>query len=155
MANIKFVKPTLDLIEEIAKDMRQSDVEEVWASSHHTPLEALTKGWHASDYHAVAVCDGEPLVMFGLVKCDILSGSGSIWMLGSNRSLKYRKEFMVRTPLVIDEMLRICSHLSNRVHGKNVDSIKWLRRLGFTIDDPEPYGPDSELFHKFYIQRAC
>lgn len=153
MANIQFVRPTVEMVEAIAADMRVADVDEVWASNHHTPIEALMKGWQQSDFVAVAVYHGEPLVMLGLVKRDVLTGTGLIWMLGSNAALKYRRDFFTKTPPMIDEMLTICPRLCNMVHNKNRDSIRWLRWLGFTIEDPVPHGPDNELFHKFHKER--
>ena len=151
---IEFVRPTVEMVESIAAGMRQADADEVWASNHHTPLESMMKGWEASDFSTVAMCDGEPLVMIGLVKRDVLSGSGVVWMLGANRAMKYKKEFFRQTKPVIDEMLTICPRLCNMVHGKNTSSVQWLKWLGFTIDDPIPYGPDGELFHRFYLERS-
>ena len=153
MADIQFVRPTVEMVQTIAANMRQADADEVWASNHHTPIEALMAGWKLSDHVAVAVCNGEPLVMLGLVKRDILSGSGVVWLLGSTAAMKYRREFFTQTAPVIDEMLTICPRLCNMVHGKNRDSMRWLKSLGFTVEDPVPHGPDGELFHRFYLER--
>jgi len=151
---IEWVKPTAALVESIAADMRQADVEEVWASNHHTPIESMMKGWALSDFSTIAVNEiGEPLVMIGLVKRDVLTGSGVVWMLGANRAMKHKKEFFTQTKPVIDEMLTICLRLCNMVHSKNTNSITWLKWLGFTIEEPEPHGPDNELFHRFHLER--
>ena len=153
MAEITFVKPTMALVQAIAADMRQADIDEVWAAGHKTPLEALVDGWEASQYATIAMNGDEPACMFGLVKRDLLSGTGIIWMLGTNATFKYRREYLKRTPSVIDEMLTVCPRLCNMVHSKNINSIRWLRWLGFTIDDPVPHGPDDELFHRFHKER--
>lgn len=150
---IQWIKPTVELIESIAADMRQADIDEVWASNHHTPLESLMKGWKLSDLSTIAMCDDEPLVIIGLVKRDILTGSGVVWMLGANRAMNYRKEFLKQTKPVINEMLNVCPRLCNMVHSKNKNSMRWLKLLGFTIDDPIKYGPDDELFHRFHLER--
>lgn len=152
---VKFVPPTTEMVECISADMRQADIEEVWASNHHGPYEALMKGWLASDYVSVALADnGEPLAMLGLVKRDFLTGSGVVWLLGTNESMKHKKEFLKQTKQVIDDMLTICPRLCNMVHSKNKSSILWLKWLGFKLDDPEPYGPENELFHRFYLERS-
>lgn len=153
---VKWVSPTTEMVEVIARDMREADKVEVWASNHHLPLESLMKGWQLSDFTSVALSDeGEPLVMLGLVKRDILTGSGVVWMLGTNESMKHKKEFLKQTKQVIDEMLTICPRLCNMVHSKNKSSISWLKWLGFTIDEPVPYGPDNELFHRFHLERSA
>ena len=151
MAEIEFVKPERWMLESIANDMRPADILEIWVARKVTPLEALVDGWAKSHYSTVAMCDGEPLVMYGLVKGDILSGHGVVWMLGANSSLKYKRQFFIQTPPVIEQMLNICSKLYNMVHSKHTESIRWLEWLGFTIEDPQPHGPYNELFHKFHI----
>ena len=152
---IKFVRPTVEMVESIAADMRQADAEEVWASNHHSPLESMMKGLKLSDVSTVAIDDtGEPLVMIGLVKRDMLTGSGVVWMLGANKAMKHKKEFFRQTKPIINEMLTICPRLCNMVHNKNTNSILWLKWLGFTIEDPIPHGPDDELFHRFHLERS-
>ena len=153
MADIQFVRPTVEMVEAIAADMRQADIDEVWAAGHKTPLEALVDGWKVSKYATIAMNGDEPACMFGLVPRDLLSGTGIIWMLGTNATFKYRREYLKRTPAVIDEMLTICPRLCNMVHSKNINSIRWLKWLGFTIEDPVKYGPDDELFHRFHKER--
>lgn len=152
---IQWVKPTVALVKSIAADMRQADAEEVWASNHHTPIESMMKGWELSDVSTIAIDDnGEPLVMIGLVKRDMLTGSGVVWMLGADRAMKHKKEFFRQTKPIINEMLTICPRLCNMVHSKNTNSILWLKWLGFTIDEPIPHGPDDELFHRFHLERS-
>lgn len=151
---LRFVKPTEQLIEQIAADMRQADADEVWASHRHTPMQALMKGLELSDFSTVVMHDDTPLVMLGLVKRDILTDTGVVWLLGTNESLNHRKAFLKETKPVIDEMLSVCSRLCNMVHAKNIVSIQWLRRIGFTIDEPVPAGPDGELFHYFHLERG-
>lgn len=151
---IEFVAPTDELVKSIADDMRQADIDEVWASDHLSPIDALMNSWRMSECTTVATCKGEALVMFGLVKPTLLSDTGVIWMLGANKSLKYRREFLLKTPLVLDEMMTICPKLCNMVHSKHHESIRWLKWLGFTIEEPEVHGPENELFHRFYIERV-
>jgi len=151
---VKYVKPTVELVEEIARNMRQADVEEVWASDNFTPLEALMSSWKMSEYTVVITINDEPCVMMGLVIRDILSGNGIPWMLGTDTALKYKKKFFTEVPDVMTQMLSICPRLYNYVHSKNEVSIKWLKWIGFILCDPEPYGCEKELFHKFYIERT-
>lgn len=151
---IKYLPPTIEMVEEIARNMRQADVTEAWVSHHQTPLQALMESWKMSKYSVIITIDDEPCVMIGLVIRDILSGNGVPWMLGTDAALKHKKRFFTEVPSVIKEMLYVCSRLCNYVHCKNEVSIKWLKWIGFTLCDPEPYGCENELFHKFYIERT-
>ena len=151
---VKFIKPTQELIEAIAADMRQADVDEVWASNHYTPIEAMMSSWKASNQSVIVTVNDEPCVMIGLVIRDILSGAGIPWLLGTDNALKYKRHFLVQVPDIIDEMLTICPRLYNYVHAKNKISVSWLKRIGFTIDEPTFFGRDDELFHKFHLERV-
>lgn len=154
MSVIKFEKPTLEMVEYIAANMRDADRAEVWASNKKTPFESLMQGWELSHLVTVVTVNDVPCVMIGLVKRDLLSGHGVPWLLGTNGALKHRRQFLKLSPPVIQQMLSICPMLYNYVHVKNTVSIEWLRWLGFTICDPEPYGVCGELFHKFFIERC-
>ena len=153
-AEVKFVKPTDELVEFIAVNMRQADADEVWASNRHLPYEALMKGWKSSHSSVVVTVNNEPCVMLGLVIRDILSGSGVPWLLGTEGALKYKRHFLTQVPAVIDEMLTICQRLCNYVLIENKISIIWLKHIGFTVDNPSSYGVAGELFHRFHLERA-
>ena len=144
MSSVKFLQPTTELIEAIAADMRQADVDEIWASNHYTPVEALTAGWNKSYRSVIVTVNDEPCVMLGLVIHDILTGTGVPWLLGTNNALKYKRHFITQVPDVIDEMLDICPILFNYVHVDNKISIRWLKHIGFIFDEPVPYGCDDE-----------
>ena len=147
------VKPTRVLLERLAEDMRAADRAEVWASGHYPPSEAVLGGWERSDYSSVAVDeDGVPLVVLGLGTRDLLSGIGVVWLLGTDEALKYRREFIKQANPLLNELLDICPLLYNLAPGKNKNSIRWLKRLGFTVKHPEPHCPDGELFHRFHIE---
>lgn len=151
---VEFLKPTQELITHVAENMRPADAAEVWASSRLTPLEALERSWRASDMSAVVSVNGEPCAMLGLVVSSILGDEGIPWLLSTEQALKHKREFLKLVPGVISEMLSSCSYLFNYVHCENTVSTKWLKRIGFTMCDPAPYGPDGELFLKFHIRRG-
>lgn len=150
---VKFLEPTDELIDLIASDMRQADVDEIWASNHHTPIESLMNGWKVSDHSVIVTVNDTPCVMIGLVIRDILTGTGVPWLLGTDNALKYKRHFITQVPAIIDEMLTICPILFNYVHVKNKVSISWLKRIGFSFDEPVQYGYEKELFHKFHLER--
>lgn len=151
---VELVKPTLEALHIIAADMRDEDVAEIWASHHHSPIEALMVGFELSHFSVVVECDGVPAVMLGLIKQGLITGSGIPWLLGTNHALNYKREFLLQSPPVIKEMLNICSNLSNHVHADNRVSIRWLKWLGFTIDDPVAIGVGGELFHRFHLEKV-
>lgn len=150
---VKFVKSNRKLIERVAADMRQADIDEVWASHRHAPLESLTGAVSSSDYHAIVTFEGEPIAALGLRVGSYLSGEGVPWLLSTNAALKHKREFLTNTESVVSSMLDITPRLVNYVHADNKLSIRWLKWIGFTIDDPIESHLSKELFHKFHMTR--
>ena len=147
---VKFVKSNSAIIEQIAADMRPSDVRELWAAHRHTPTESLTQAMLSSDYHSIVIVEGEPVAALGLRVSSYLSGEGVPWFLSTNAALKHKREFLINGRSVVLSMLDITPHLVNYVHAENKLSIRWLKWLGFTVDDPVESPLSKELFHKFH-----
>ena len=96
------------------------------------------------------VChDDNPVAIYGLTFRDMLSGIGSPWMLTANGIENAKRELITDVMDVLGIMLTICPTLVNHVHVENRMSVKWLRRLGFVLEAPEPIGLGGEMFHKF------
>jgi hypothetical protein len=150
----EFVKPTDEMIDYIAANMRKADADEVWASHHLTPIESLTFGRKLSKMSAVVMVDDTPCVMLGLVVNSVATGTGTPWLLGTDDALRHKRHFIDLVPPVIDEMLDECPILCNYVHADNKVSIRWLKRIGFTLDPATPHGISGELFHRFHLKRV-
>ena len=148
---VEFVKPTIDMIKIIAQDMRRSDVVEVMSSHGYTPLQALSYSVEQSDYSTMAIDDGVPISIFGVAVSNITTGLGHPWLLSSNQLFNYKEDLFKIGPVVINDMIAVCPRLINHVHYENKTSIKWLKSLGFIIEDPEPYGVKGDPFHKFHM----
>lgn len=154
MSEVKFIRPTGDIVRHIAANMRAADAVEVRASHGHTPMQALHYGVEQSHYSIVVSVNDEPCAILGLAIRDILTGTGVPWLLSTDAALKYKREFLKQSPPVIAEMLTICPRLFNYVHAENRVSIRWLKWLGFTIGSPEDHGSNGELFHRFHLEKV-
>lgn len=149
--NAKVRKARFDDIKEISKNMRQSDIDEVWASNHLTPIEALERSYKESVICLTIVLYGKPIGMFGVCPFTLIGKGGRVWLLGttdlclvSKKLLRYSKKF-------IDIMLSYYPYLTNYVSVKNKLSIRWLKFCGARFSDPAPYGVEKELFCKFEL----
>ena len=52
----------------------------------------------------------------------------------------------------VSEMVERYGYLENYCDARYVQSLNWLRRIGFTVGEPVPYGPSGNLFCKLSIQ---
>jgi hypothetical protein len=96
--------------------------------------------------------DGELAAIIGAAPINMLAGIGSPWMLGTPVLDRHQRILVRRTPEYISRMLKAFPHLVNYVHAKNTTSVRWLRRLGFTLHEAVPYGPLGEPFHLFEMR---
>lgn len=133
--------------------LRDSDVHEIYASHHRKPEEAL-KMCVENTIFAATIENGRPIGIFGINTDNILGDRATIWMLGTDDLDKISTRFLRNNPKFIEMMLEYYPYLENYVHEKNTKSISWLKFLGATIEDKQPYGLDGEMFHHFYFKRS-
>ena len=149
-ALVEFVKPTPALLSSIACNMREADRVEIWASHNQTPENSVFEGVEISDYVSIALINGEPAALFGLVITNILASTGVPWLLGTNLMDDHKRVIVRYAHILTQQMNSKCHNLVNYVHTKNRKSIRLLKAVGFTVDDAAPYGVEGELFHMFH-----
>jgi len=152
---LEFKQPTEDMLQFIADNMRDADIDEVRAASNKDPITAVTEGVRVSDFSSVAVINGDIVAVMGVVKNSTLTDNGIAWLLGTVFVDKHRREFLENSHKVLNAMLDVCPELSNHVHAKNKISVRWLKWLGFNVKEPKPFGVNGELFHEFKIRKGC
>lgn len=148
---VKFVKPNDEDIKYIAENMRGADALEVWEMSRHTPLQSIEEGLKLSKFSSVAVINGTPCAVFGLVIVDILTGTGVPWLLGTDYAVQQKRVFLKYCKQGLYQMLCTCPNLFNYVHAENRISVRWLKYMGFKVEKALPIGANGALFHKFSI----
>ena len=132
----------------VAENIRLSDREEIWASNHISPEEALSKGLENSIY-CRTIENGYPIAMFGICPHELLGHSASIWLLGTDSLEKIKIKFLRHCRSYIDAMLEYYGYLENYVDVRNTKSIEWLKYLGAKFDPPAPYGKEGLMFQHF------
>lgn len=150
-ASIFVVPATPELVAAVAEGARAEDAAEFWAAAHMLPLPGLLKCCEVSEESWCALADGEPLAIFGVGR--IADGVGAPWMLAHVRIGDARGDFMAACRAELARIHKTWAVLLNYVDARNLRSIRWLRSLGFTIGDPEPYGLDQLPFRSFWRSR--
>lgn len=142
MTVLTFHPPTPDRIAYIADHLRAIErVELAVTDPDRTPLEALQTGVRASRWTIVAAVDGRPTAAYG-VSPTLSPGLGCPWLLATDDLQQIvRREFVTRCRAEVRLMQQHFLGLANRVHRDNVLAIRWLRWLGFTVDETRPDGP--------------
>ena len=138
----------------IADNMRIADVNEVWSSHRHTPLQSLEASFKTSSLIWTMEHVGNPVVMFGVASGGALSDTGYPWLLGTDLMYKVTLEFLRYSRYYVNKMLRMFDVLENWVDIRNDKSVRWLQWCGFQLEKPEPWGFDNLLFSHFTMERC-
>jgi len=136
----------------ISENMREADVQEVWASDNLTPEEAIVSSFKASTI-CCTIENGQPIAMFGVVPKGLVGKSGTIWMLATDAIEKIKYKFLKYNRKFIGGILEQYPYLHNFVDARNQRSINWLRFCGAEIDPPEPYGAERQPFCYFSFEK--
>lgn len=139
-------------VEAMLPFVRQADRDEVLASAGK-PIESLLGECVRTSVSAwVGLVDGEPICLFGLASPSLLSDTGIPWMIGTDGIDQYSKAFLRRSLWVVAMWRSDYPVLRNWVDVRNKTAIRWLRWLGFTLNEPEPYGVAGLPFHPFEMR---
>jgi hypothetical protein len=138
----------------LANNMAQADRDEVAAAVGMGPYRALKDSFDRSAAAWTGMINDKPIVMFGVTPLDILGGIGSPWLLGTDEVLKYGFTFLRLSKRYVPRMLEMFPVLSNYVDARHERAIRWLRWLGFKLDNNSvPYGLWNMPFYRFEMRR--
>lgn len=135
----------------IAALARQGDVDELYASNLLTPFEAMTRGMRDSEETYTGLIDGAPVCMWGVVLESFIGNVGIPWMIVTETADKHQLTFLRQCR---DDTMKVLSKygtLFNYVDARNTRAIRWLKWLGFAVQEPAPYGVFGLPFHRFYM----
>jgi len=146
---MKFGPAYLSMVEHVALNLRRRDDLECRYAYGISGAQALLEAWGESRIvSCIHADDGEPLGVAGL--------NGSVvWLLGTDglTATPQRRAALAlggrrwTDGLLEDQRARGESPLlENWVFAANVESVRWLRSMGFKIATPEPLGPGCQLF---------
>lgn len=134
----------------IGANMRQSDIDEVRASSDLSPHQAIVMSLNLSTIAFCVVSDTHgPCAMFGAAPGG-LPGLGIVWMLGTEGIRREGYSIAKQTRSYFETLNEAYPILWNYIDGRNSLSMRWLRWGGFELlaEHPE-YGPEGRPFFTF------
>ena len=118
---------------ELAENMRQVDIDEVYASSGHTPLQGILESVEMSTDSFTFLYEGKVNAIAGIR--EVNENSAVPWMLCSNVIEDFKKTrkktFYNGTKQWVDEMNERYQMLFNYVDARNEVTIRWLKHLKF------------------------
>lgn len=153
MAVADVIDATEEHAEYIADRARMADVQELWAFARVTPLECMKQGMDRCKARTGTI-DGQPVCMFGVTPVTLLGAAGTPWMVGTTELDKNQLTVARRCRPELSSLYTGYNVLVNFVDARNRKAIRWLKWLGFDLDqEPTPMGPDSMPFYRFHMRR--
>ena len=141
-------------IAHIATHLRSADREEIVASRGEDadPARCIATAVLRSSHTWVATVDGVPAAIFGVAPISLLAGIGSPWMLATDLAQAHPRALVAEGRRYLSRMRATYPELVNYVDARNAQSVRWLKRLGFTLHPAAPYGPAGVPFHRFEMR---
>lgn len=133
----------------LERNIRPSDAAEAIATFGLSPNSVVWLTRKSSDETHSGFVGGVLVCMFGVGPEDVLTGIRRPWLIGTRELDKQAGIFARRSLAMIGVFMRAYPRLVNHVDARNRRTVRWLRSLGFVIDEPEPFGALGLPFHRF------
>ncbi len=132
--------------------MREADRQEVIATSGPDVLAGILASMRCTPEPMAMLHRGELAALFGVAPLSLLDGIGSPWVLGTELLDRLPGALTRSARHYLARMLRTYPVLLNHVDARNAASIRWLRRVGFAVHAPVPFGLHGLPFHPFEMR---
>ena len=133
----------IDVIDAAYK-LRKADLDEMMALGFTNPIQALAQSLDVSEISLVDTIDGRVGCFFGVLP------DGCVWCVTTEEYIEnHKKRFMQLSHEVIDSWQESYETLWNHVYCENKVHIRWIKHMGFVLQEPKPYGLKDKLFMKF------
>lgn len=148
--SVSYLPPTEADLQKVARNMRQSDIDEVVAAGFEDGEHALRSSCGISSWKAAIVWRDGPIAIVGVVDLGcLISSAGAPWLLGTPDLYKTGRLFWTEAKKVVYAMSQDYENLRNYVWEDNEASVRWLSKLGFKVFPAEEKPPYGERFHRF------
>ncbi len=150
-----YVTPTTAIhVAQLLTDVRPEDKRELWGAMHWTPYNALVHSVRQTDTGVYSgMVDDAVLCIFGISRKTLISSVGVPWMVATNALPVHTLAWARRNRKVFAAVTAGWPSLENYVDARYTKAVRWVKWLGFTVEEARPFGPDGVLFHRFTMER--
>lgn len=144
-----------DDIEFFLENIKQEDVDEIYASGDDDVREALMTSLEMSE-EAFFIRDytDELILIFGITFFEHPEYGRGGWLLTTEKTKLIKRDFLINTDIVIKEILKKYKRFHNYVSVKNKPSLRWLKWLGAKFSEPVIVEKTGEEFVIFILEEG-
>lgn len=121
--------------EYIGTHLRKEDVAEIVKAGEKDLAGAVMQSFLWSDECNTYTIDGTPALIFGA--CGSLLGTAKVWALGTDECKRTGRYMVKRGRRIAEDYRKRYGRLENWCDADYAASLRWLRMLGFNVEDPE------------------
>lgn len=148
MVDIAVLPATLEHADHIGRHLRAIDALELaLVRPDNTPHQSVLNSLTASTWAEAVLVDAQPAIIYGVVPSSV-PGVAIPWMVATEAIHRISRAFVKGSAEKVACMHTAGAFLMNRVHHDNTLSIRWLKWLGFKVEDT-PCGPNG-AFRDFW-----
>lgn len=153
MSGLLLVPAKTEWVLQVADNLRIDDLRELEAvhGAGVDPRAILTRLFEASapECMIALTMDGDPVAAFGAVPLSLAQSKAAPWMLGTDGLRGYNKDIVSAGRATVLGWGCLYEDLENFVDARSIRSVAWLKRIGFTLHEPKPFGAMQLPFHRF------
>lgn len=147
----RLVRALPEHIEPVSNNVRQQDIDEIYASGGWTIRECLEWAFENSFWVSTILNDDEPVAILGVTPYSYVSEVAVPWLIATKSVTKIPVQFLRISRKYVQTVSDIYPILINYVDDRHSESIRYLKSVGFSVSDPEPYGYLQLPFRKFTL----
>lgn len=132
----------------MAQRVSLNDALEVRRGTRMTPETVLLRSLEMSSSAWTWLCDGRPGCMFGIV-ADAIDNEAHPWLLGTPDVQTHRKLFWKHSRAIVHLISAEFPRVTGYCDAQYEATVRWLTRLGFTLEGPHPMPPFNFNFYRF------
>ena len=136
---------------EIFPNLRPADKREIIAGTGELLQSTLDDGIRTSSECWTVVLEDEPIALYGYKETD--DESAYIWMLGTEKMLDIRWQFLRATKNTINQIIKKYSFLWSLSYAKNTVHSDWYKWAGFEVIETIDTGPFNLPFNYILLTR--
>jgi hypothetical protein len=143
-------------LEQLAPRLRQLDYQELEAARGFDmqPLEVLLDAWRISAVTYAAELAGQAIACWGVHPVSVMGGIGVPWLLTSDEITRRPLAAATLARPALGVLLDVYPRLIQWVDARHEPALRFVRWLGFHVEDAQPYGPYGMPFHPVAIGRG-
>ena len=139
---------------ELAKRLHPGNVREAWTLLRMDGLEAIRDSVQRSERVWTGLDNGEVFAVFGIRSAGILADTGYPWLVIREDIADHGIAFLRTFKSVVEAMQGMFGTLESVVDAENVELLKMVRWVGYSVGGAQPMGYDGRPFCRITRKRG-